>query len=306
MTILFHCLAKSQKPIKSRIMLHQNTMKSIALAVSTSLLSLTSWTQNIPVDYEPGGFGADWTWTVFENDYNPAVEMVENPDTTGINCSSTVAQFTALATGNPWAGYESTHGAGIGEWTIDADNSIINIMVYKPVISDVGIKLVAADGFSLGEIKIPNTVINEWEVLSFDFSAHIGNTYDQIVIFPDFDLAGRVGDNICFIDNIYGDTLYPCAEDTTVIDDSGIEEFANSNIILFPNPAESAINLRFANQFSGTIVITDLLGKEILIVNSTSQNVQIELSGLPASGIYFTKIVSSDGEILDVKKFLYH
>ena len=122
--------------------------------------------------------------------------MVENPDTTGINCSPTVAQFTALATGNPWAGYESTHGAGIGEWTIDADNAIINIMVYKPVISDVGIKLVSFDGFSLGEIKIPNTVINEWEVLSFDFSAHIGNTYDQIVIFPDFDLSGRVGDNI--------------------------------------------------------------------------------------------------------------
>ena len=261
---------------------------------------------NVPIDHEVDGEGADWTWTVFENDYNPALEMVENIDTTGINCSSTVAQFTALATGNPWAGYESTHGEGIGEWTIDADNAIINIMVYKPVISDVGIKLVAADGFALPEIKIPNTVINEWEVLSFDFSAHIGNTYDQIVIFPDFNLDGRLGDNICFIDNIYGDTLYPCAEDTTTIDDSGIAEFTNEDILLYPNPAESAINLRFSTHFVGTIVITDLLGKEILMVNSNAQYVQIDLSELPATGIYFAKIVSSDGEILDVKKFLYH
>ena len=75
-------------------------------------------------------------------------------------------------------------------------------MVYKPTISDVGIKLVRFDNWSLGEIKISNTVINEWEQIEFDFSAHIGNTYDQIVIFPDF--TGRPEDRILYFDNIYG------------------------------------------------------------------------------------------------------
>jgi hypothetical protein len=38
-------------------------------------------------------------------------------------------------------------------------------MVYKTVISDVGIKFVKPDGWSLGEIKVANTVTNEWEEL---------------------------------------------------------------------------------------------------------------------------------------------
>ncbi|MEZ4688605.1 MAG: hypothetical protein R3B47_21835, partial [Bacteroidia bacterium] len=61
------------------------------------------YSQNIPVDFEPNGNGASWTWTVFENDSNPPLEIVANPDQTGANTSATVAKFTALATGQPFA-----------------------------------------------------------------------------------------------------------------------------------------------------------------------------------------------------------
>ena len=50
-----------------------------------------------------------------------------------------------------------------------------------------------------------NTVINQWEELIFDFSSRIGVfpvVKDQIVIFPDFDLNGRIDDQIIFFDNI--------------------------------------------------------------------------------------------------------
>lgn len=180
----------------------------ISIIVLTFIFAMNSLliAQNAPVDFETGGYGADWTWTVFENDTNPAVEIMANPDMSAPNESATVAKFTALQTGQPWAGCETLHGADIGTFNLDETNSTIKIMVWKPVISDVGIKLVKPDGWALPEIKVANTVVNQWEELTFDFAAQVSDGYDQIVIFPDFDLAGRTQDNICYFDNI---TFHP-------------------------------------------------------------------------------------------------
>ena len=87
--------------------------------------------QNVPIDFEQGGFGATWTWTTFENDDNPPLEIVANPDPTGINTSSSVAKFTARQGGQPWAGFESMHGSDIGSFSLDSTNCIIKIMVWK-------------------------------------------------------------------------------------------------------------------------------------------------------------------------------
>jgi len=162
--------------------------------------------QNQPINFETGGFGATWTWTVFENTTNPPLEIIPNPDMSGANTSATVAKFTALQTGNPWAGCESLHGSDIGTFTLNATNSTVKIMVWKPIISDVGLKFVLPSGEALPEIKVANTLINQWEELTFDFSSRIGHPatigQDQIVIFPDFNLAGRTQDNVCYFDNI--------------------------------------------------------------------------------------------------------
>ncbi|MBE0662896.1 MAG: T9SS type A sorting domain-containing protein [Bacteroidales bacterium] len=172
------------------------------------LSASVSFAQNAPINFEPGGQGADWTWTVFENATNPPVEIIANPNPAGINTSATVAKFTALQIGQPWAGCESAHGNDdLGPFVLDATNSLIKIMVWKPVISDVGIKLVAASGWAQPEIKVANTLVNQWEELTFNFSAYPNppgseGQYDQIVIFPDFDLSGRTQDNVCYFDNI--------------------------------------------------------------------------------------------------------
>ena len=174
-------------------------MKQTLLLVAIFFATLT-YAQNAPIDFESGGNGATWTWTVFENDTNPAVEIIANPDATGANTSATVAKFTALQAGNPYAGCESLHGADIGTFNLDATNSTIKIMVWKTEISDIGIKLAKNDGWSLGELKVPNTVTNAWEEITFDFSSQIESGYDQIIIFPDF--QARAQDNIVYFDNI--------------------------------------------------------------------------------------------------------
>ncbi len=162
-----------------------------------------------PIDFEPGGYGADWTWTVFENFPNPPLEIIANPDPSGINTSATVAKFTAMQTGQPFAGVESSHGNNdLGPFVLDETNNVIKIMVWKPVISDVGIKLASSTGWSEGELKVANTLVNQWEELTFDFSdfnnppdPELG-MLDQIIILPDFDLSGRTQDNIIYFDNI--------------------------------------------------------------------------------------------------------
>jgi hypothetical protein len=178
--------------------------KPIIFSLAALILMLGSalFAQNAPINFETGGQGANWTWTVFENGTNPPVEIMANPHSTGINTSATVAKFTALQAGQPWAGCESQHGSDIGTFTFNNTNCTIKIMVYKTVISDVGIKFASASGASSGEIKVANTLINQWEEITFDFSSRIGETNDQIIIFPDFDLAGRVNDNIIYFDNI--------------------------------------------------------------------------------------------------------
>jgi len=60
------------------------------------IVSGVLFAQNSPIDFETGGYGASWTWTVFENDNNPSLEIMANPNIGGINSSANVAMFTAL------------------------------------------------------------------------------------------------------------------------------------------------------------------------------------------------------------------
>ena len=41
----------------------------------------TVYSQNNPVNFEIPGTGQGWFWTVFENDDNPSIQFVANPDT---------------------------------------------------------------------------------------------------------------------------------------------------------------------------------------------------------------------------------
>jgi hypothetical protein len=174
----------------------------VLLTLLAGIYNATS--QNAPIDFEAGGNGADWTWTVFENDTNPPLEIVANPDPSGINTSETVAKFTALQLGQPYAGVESMHGSDIGTFDLTASNALVNIMVYKTKISDIGIKYVTPSGGAQMEIKVANTLVNQWELITIDFSDYIGlgetTGLDQIVIFPDF--ITRDADDIIYFDNI--------------------------------------------------------------------------------------------------------
>ncbi|WP_170252867.1 putative Ig domain-containing protein [Colwellia echini] len=157
-----------------------------------------------PYDFEAAGFGGDFTWAVFENDGNAPLEFVANPGSSALNDSAIVAMFTAKQAGQAWAGTETT-AANTTPFTMDASNSIVKIMVYKSVISDVGLKF-SVGAAAQGELKVANTKINEWEELTFDFSSRVGSAetinIDSVIVFPDFNTDGRASDTVSYFDNI--------------------------------------------------------------------------------------------------------
>ena len=275
-------------------------MDRIPALAFAAFLGLSVSAQNAPIDFEPNGHGANWNWKVFENGYNPPLVVVQNPDTNGINTSLKVARFEALQQGQLFVGCESMHGTDIGTFTIDQDNYIIRIMVYKTAISDVGIKLVRWDNWSLGEIKVANTKTHEWEQLEFDFSAHIGLTYDQIVIFPDF--TARPADRTIYFDNVWGDLYVPPPPPPPPPVDSATMTLPN-----FFSPNFDGINDRYKPKMNhadwAEWHVYNRWGEEVFASYSTTEDWNGLFNGeLVSPGVYFIEAkcgsISANNEVI--------
>ena len=117
---------------------------------------------------------------------------------------------------------------------------------------------------------------------------------------------------------INNNTLYRCVvtesascTDTTdvstltVIDNTSITELNNSLVKLFPNPSNGNITLDIAQHANGQIILTDILGKEVLNKSFTSKDVQINLKSLASKGTYFVKVIDLDGNVIAIKKLIY-
>lgn len=256
-------------------------MNKIITLLCAILLSTVGFAQVAPIDFEASGNGASWTWTVFENDSNPPLDIIANPDPSGANTSATVAKFTALQAGAPFAGVESMHGSDIGTFTLDASNAVVKIMVWKSVISDVGIKFATASAASDGEIKVSNTVVEQWEELTFDFSSRIGlaasTDIDQIVVFPDFD--ARISDNIVYFDSItfsdglVGDPVALPVDFENTNANYNIVGFEGADSAIETNPDQSGLNT------SATVVRTiKTVGSQFYAGTTLSLNVPIDFS----------------------------
>jgi hypothetical protein len=264
-------------------------MKKLLLLLISFCSFSSLFCQNAPVDFQNPGIGLSWTWTVFENDTNPPLEMVANPSPGGWNTSSTVAKFTALQTGNPWAGCESLHGTDVGSFSLDSTNCIIKIMVLKDRISDVGIKFVDATSAAQPEIKVANTLINEWEELTFDFSSRIGVypvVKDQIVIFPDFDLSGRTDNVIVYFDNISFSSS-TTSNPTTAPESAQV---LDSWLQIYPVPTTNSfkIKTKTCSDYNGEPLRLFSSGGK-LVYEETLSSCEVKLPDL-SGGTYFVRV----------------
>ena len=86
---------------------------------------------------------------------------------------------------------------------------------------------------------------------------------------------------------------------------NGINELDNSSVNLYPNPTNGSVTLSFSNTTNGQVILTDLLGKEVLSKSFTSNEVQLNLKSLEAKGTYFAKVLDADSNVIAIKKLIY-
>jgi len=172
-------------------------MKKITFILIT-VISFSGFSQD-SVDFEAAGIGTDWNWVVDQNGSNPPLEFVANPNSTGANPTATAAKFIATANGESYA---LTYTDDMGPFTFSDSNSLVKIMVIKTVASVVALKFEDSTNPAFSTIvEVANSVTNgDWEELTFNFGTSIGNTYDRMVIIPDF--IERADDKTIFFDQI--------------------------------------------------------------------------------------------------------
>ena len=131
------------------------------------------------------------------------VQIVSNPDQSGVNTSSNVLQFTKQDASEVWGGIV----IGLENGYIDFNGTNqIKINSYSPETGKViKIKLETQEGNVDGlthEVDMVSTVANQWEVLTYDFSEAPDLQYSRFVIFYDF---GNTTSGVYHFDDIQVD-----------------------------------------------------------------------------------------------------
>jgi hypothetical protein len=65
------------------------------------------------------------------------------------------------------------------------------------------------------------------------------------------------------------------------------------HIILYPNPATTTLNIETQNDNEKTISVTDMIGQEVMTINSNEQLISLQITYLPA-GTYFITIIENN------------
>lgn len=191
-------------------------MKKITLLFGLMIASISyAQQQQYNFDFEdtnPTGVVTNW----FGFDNNPLREIVTNPDPDGVNTSATT-KVMKLVVGPGNAFYAGVNNRwqdqAFGSWKIDKDvpsNLTITMDVNKNYVGTVGIQMITSTGGSAFQItnqNVGNTVVNQWQTLTWTLPAippGLENNLVAFVVFVDWTQGApdRAPNSIIHIDNI--------------------------------------------------------------------------------------------------------
>jgi len=176
---------------------------------------------------------------------------------------------------------EDVYGA-IG---FDDDVYMMSMMVNKPIESSVRIKLErSSTGSPVFTVADTNTVVNEWELLEFDFSAKKGNFFQRVTLFPDdTPKAARTGELVVYMDNVAiqnpNNTL--------------IKEFEGAEMKIYPNPADFRIAVVYPGMTG--VKLSNVNGQEIRTVQFGVTNSKVIEIGDLKPGMYLATALTAKG-----------
>jgi len=192
-------------------------MKKITLLLVLLISSLGfAQQQEYVLDFESDGQdGIASNWYTFDNDPAPA-EIVDNPDLDGVNAAASKVMKVVVGPDNAfYAGVNNKwEDSKFGSWKIDmsvTSNLTLTMDVNKNYVGTVGIKMgtnSAGTTFQITDQNVGNSVVDEWQTLTFDLSGINPNgdlsNISQMVVFVDWTdgAPNRAAGNTIYIDNI--------------------------------------------------------------------------------------------------------
>jgi hypothetical protein len=222
---------------------------------------------------------------------NSSMIVVPNPDPTGVNTSDHVVKFQRSQHGVPWGGFWSALPSPLDL----SVNKYVYVDVWKPRISPIKFKVEAGPTEILEiESMIPQTKVEAWETIVFDFSSKDGQ-WNTIAFMPDFaDPVDLTEDIVIYFDNI---RVGPEPTDLAApnLPDS------ESDISVFPNPVRD--NLEVKTKSGSTVSLISMSGSIIDSRIAGNESVWFDVSDLP-QGIYLVRVVNSGNAV--TRKVIVH
>lgn len=86
---------------------------------------------------------------------------------------------------------------------------------------------------------------------------------------------------------------------------ASINENARLRFSVYPNPSFGMLTLDLSPYSHGTIVLSDMLGKEVLRKPFASGKVVLNLGYLLSKGSYIAKVLNDEGNVISVEKLIY-
>jgi len=202
---------------------------------------LTVKAAELPLDFETGTY----EWTNFDGG---EVTVIDNPQSSGINTSSKVAQMVKNA-GQVWGGSYLTLDNPID---FSSDNTF-TMKVFSPRAgAKVLLKVENADDGAISyEREVETTVAGEWEELTFDFSLlDNSQSYQKVVLIFD---NGTMGDGSADFTFLFDDIALSYVAPTLVAPtlpldfesenvDYTFNDFDGGAMTVIDNPQSAGIN----------------------------------------------------------------
>ncbi len=223
-------------------------------------------------------------------------EVVNNPNATGINKSSKVGKFVKASDGLPFAGMYSDPNL---ESPIDWKG--VKTVRAKVLMDHIGNFAVKVEGSATGapafEIKVPNTKVNEWEELSFNFAAVPDNgEYKRITLFFDLSIDATGTDVTSYFDDI----VVGAGSCSSV---STFNPADVASMKVSPNPTT---NYLMVENMDGVarLEVFDLYGRRVAMANTSGDTItDLDVSQFP-TGMYLLMGFDRNGGLMGKAKFV--
>lgn len=246
----------------------------------------------------------NWTgdWGLTNEDFfSPSNSITDSPydDTYGNNVDKEIELDESFDLRHGTYAYVTFHA----KWEIENDYDYVVFMAsidggssWSPLCGKYTNTGVDDQGAAEGE-PLYDGVQNDWVLEEVDMTDYL----DEEDVRFKFLL---VSDAFVQMDGFYFDDFSLFTDATGVVDDTGLEELAENALKIYPNPANSEMNIRVDGSINvASIAVYDELGQVVQLHNGNVQTISV--SDL-AEGMYYIRLTTVDNSVVSKRFTVMH